>query len=303
MPFTRYRRLHGHWDPIESYPRPDSSNLSAKAPLFTIGPLVYVMRMLSIIVDEFGEGQMDGKYPSPLDLFEIGVTRVLLEVQSFMKDKTQPRLTLEKEKAFIDDISDIRDELAMIRSFLEEQKVIIDALVDKYPDAEPAKDDHESFNSTLLKANLKRKIKAYLNRVSKINSDAERIEKMIQDQLNLKRTYATMDDARTGVLFSAAVIGFTIVTIIFTPLSFMTSLFALPIEDLTDNLHNKPSGSIGDRQVYERKYVGKWFGEFRRSLVVSLYSLRLQEFSCRGNHVIDVHDALHLDTYHDVEKI
>ena len=45
--------------------------------------------------------------------------------------------------------------------------------------------------------------------------------------------------AQSSYLLSAAVIGFTVITIIFTPLSFFSSLFALPIDRFERNLQER----------------------------------------------------------------
>jgi hypothetical protein len=73
-------------------------------------------------------------------------------------------------------------------------------------------------------------LKQYQRRIKKIDSDAERIEKNVQDLLNLKRTYASVQDSHAGVLLSVAAIGFAIVTVIFAPLAFLVGLFALNLQ-------------------------------------------------------------------------
>ena len=70
----------------------------------------------------------------------------------------------------------------------------------------------------------------YKRRVKKIDGDADRIEKAIQDMLNLKRTRSSIKDAHSSLILSTAVIGFTVVTIVFAPLAFLTALFALKIQ-------------------------------------------------------------------------
>jgi hypothetical protein len=66
--------------------------------------------------------------------------------------------------------------------------------------------------------------------VRKIDGDAERIEKANQELLNLKHTHSSIKDAHSSLILSTAVIGFTVVTIVFAPLAFLTALFTLKIE-------------------------------------------------------------------------
>jgi hypothetical protein len=95
----------------------------------------------------------------------------------------------------------------------------------------------------------------FRDRIKKINNDAERIDKTVHDRLNLKRAFASIQDARTSLLFSLAVIGFTVVTIIFAPLAFMTALFALPI----DNFEKHKNGT-GNDAVFSSGFVAWTFG-------------------------------------------
>ncbi|KAI1117733.1 hypothetical protein F5Y14DRAFT_401661 [Nemania sp. NC0429] len=112
-------------------------------------------------------------------------------------------------------------------------------------------------------------IERYQERARKIDRDAEMVEKRIQDQLNLKRTYASMRDARTSLTLGTAVIRFTVITIIFAPLAFVTALFALPIDSLLRNqfvFDGKGMAESSDSadepepmRAYTTGYVGTWF--------------------------------------------
>jgi hypothetical protein len=95
---------------------------------------------------------------------------------------------------------------------------------DEEPEQPPVKPDWgpvEKAHTTL---------KQYQKRIKKIDGDAERIEKNVQDLLNLKRTYASVQDSHAGVLLSVAAIGFAIVTVIFAPLAFLVGLFAINLQ-------------------------------------------------------------------------
>lgn len=118
----------------------------------------------------------------------------------------------------------------------------------------------------------RRTIEQYQERARKIDKDAEMVERRMQDQLNLRRTYASIRDARTSVTLGTAVIGFTVITVIFAPLAFVTALFALPIDSLLKNqfvFDGKESKSgLADvfegpapMRAYTTRYVGTWFGE------------------------------------------
>jgi hypothetical protein len=97
-----------------------------------------------------------------------------------------------------------------------------------------------------------------------MDRDAERIEASIKDQLELKRTHASMNDARSSLVLGVAVAGFTIVTIIFTPLSFMTSLLALPIDKFSAEQYSFAPNKTDNTTVraYHSGDVGAWFSKF-----------------------------------------
>lgn len=206
-------------------------------------------------VDEFGELRLI--YQSPLDIFEIGVVRILSSVSKYINDNTSETLDITKERQFIHDISDIRSELAMIDEILSQQEEIMGNFI---------KDARRYFNVAKVVA-TQRQLERFRKRVTKIDKDAERIEKTIQDQLNLKRTHASIEDAhasvvigqaslefgRTSAILGMAVIGFATITIIFAPMAFVASLLALPI-DIFD------AHKVGDSKSYPTGYLGGWFG-------------------------------------------
>ena len=94
----------------------------------------------------------------------------------------------------------------------------------------PELPDWDTIQAQLTIAIAKKRLEEYQARIKKINHDAERMEKSIQDKLELKRTNASIKDAHNSLLISMAVVGFTVVTVIFAPLAFLTALFALDVE-------------------------------------------------------------------------
>ncbi|KAI0546576.1 hypothetical protein F4679DRAFT_587418 [Xylaria curta] len=240
------------------------------------------------------------KFTSPLDFFEAGVVQVLEDVQIYTDIKTASRPDLEKEHDYMFRIVDIREELAMIQGILSQQLDILDKLISGFEyhnpeslpfldrgdstqigDPTPTQDSSQgSFTEEEINImaeeweNVKSSrndINRYQRRANKIDNDAERAEKRIQDQLNLKRTHASIRDAeasllaaRAGLIVSAAVIGFTVITVVFAPLAFVTALFALPLDALLKNqVQFDVGGSDNDEQkaspAYTTSYVGKWF--------------------------------------------
>ncbi|KAI0401747.1 hypothetical protein F4802DRAFT_600750 [Xylaria palmicola] len=172
----------------------------------------------------------------------------------------------------------------MIQEILSQQLNILNKFIDGFehnnPESLPfyqSNSDQNSYYDMMLSRWEKVKdsriqISRYQARVRKIDSDAERIQKTIQDQLNLKRTHASMRDAeaglitaRAGLIVSTAVIGFTIITVVFAPLAFVSALFALPVDTLLGNQVRFGGGGGPDGEQQEAKsayttaYVRTWF--------------------------------------------
>lgn len=99
----------------------------------------------------------------------------------------------------------------------------------------------------------------YKRRIAQLNDSAARVESSIAAVVDLRSKHASMKEAHSTAIMSAAVFGFTLVTIVFTPLSFMLSLFALPIQNLEDHqVESRWNGS----GVYQTGYVGRYMSMY-----------------------------------------
>lgn len=248
------------------------------------GPGIDIGRILSYQVSSFGHRQANGEFPAPLDIFERSVIQILQEVDEYTSPRRVLRPEIEREQNFMFRISDIREELVMIQEVLHQQLEVFERFIDDYETWDPKikellRYDVENSDLTVEMQsdiaaweevkNTKTTIQRFQKRVKKIDGDAERVEKRIQDQLNLKRTHISINDARSSLLLGTAVIGFTVITVIFAPLAFMTALFALPIDTLVRNqfLFDRTGGNTDAVEraeptpTYTARYVGTWFGK------------------------------------------
>ena len=93
-------------------------------------PDLHIGLLLAIHIDNFGKAQANDTFQSPLDIFQIGVVQVLSRVSDFIKQPTSIKPDdIKKERDFINDISDIRNELAMVDEILRQQKQIMDSII------------------------------------------------------------------------------------------------------------------------------------------------------------------------------
>jgi len=234
--------------------------------------------IITSLINRFGKTYRDlgVNYPPTLDLFETRVVKLLEEVRLYTEKPAAGMssfsgLEYRRERYFIHVISDVRSELAMIQHFLEQQERLLRCfLEDRSPDSvEAHRQDWapvEGSQETILQ---------YMRRVRKIDGDAERIEKSVQDMLNLRRTHASIRDAHSSLVVSTAVIGFTVITVVFTPLAFLTALFALKIDGF-ESLQ-----VFGRDGVYHSGKIGGIFGKCFATLQTSVAYDRVDQRLCK----------------------
>ncbi|KAH0828283.1 hypothetical protein FOPE_00196 [Fonsecaea pedrosoi] len=227
-------------------------------------------------IDYFDKIQANGKYQVPLDYFEMGVLRIIASVTEYTKNMDPQSLDVEKERTFMHDLSDIRVELDAIDQVLTQQKNIISDFrgfldaTEKEAMQRLVNDDDMQIAKRSLEDD-KKQIDTYRARIAKIQKDADRIDQAISNALNLKRTAASIQDARnsakdarTSLLLGWAVLGFTIITILFAPLSFMTSLLALPVDSLRQ--FNGTDATGAPTAIYRSGFIAWTFSTCRETM-------------------------------------
>ncbi|TRX95862.1 hypothetical protein FHL15_003416 [Xylaria flabelliformis] len=178
-------------------------------------------------------------------------------VLEFEKYKDPTSLITEEAKSF-KNVMDIRDELCMIESVVKEQEVAMTQL-SNYLDirGKPAKglevtlSVHESRGSGQSKAagesgpnlqnlnqrmgDMNNRVQRWQSRISGLDKRASMIEKgrsSLEEAGDTRKLAAdTVERAKQSDKQSALLFAFTVVTIWFTPLSFVTGFFAIPSKD------------------------------------------------------------------------
>ncbi|KAH7067399.1 hypothetical protein BKA63DRAFT_570701 [Paraphoma chrysanthemicola] len=199
--------------------------------------------------------EREDEVPPILDLFERQVVRILSEVKRYMVETPRKRIIYAKEEAFHHQLSDCRSELAMVQHVLNEQASVITPFredltqeleVMKREGSDSEEDGDNEFVENALENALRvlndalTNLKEYEQRILKIEGDADRVEKNVQDLLNLKRTFASVQDSHASVLLGLAAFAFAIVTIVFAPLAFLTAFFALDVQGFDKLRISKP---------------------------------------------------------------
>ncbi|KAF1918614.1 hypothetical protein BDU57DRAFT_592730 [Ampelomyces quisqualis] len=102
-----------------------------------------------------------------------------------------------------------------------------------------------------------------IHNISDVHSELDMIQSILDQQKQVFDAFlADSQDSRKhsrhGLVIGLAALAFAIVTVIFTPLNFMMSLFALPMEDFAQNQKLLENGGSGERdatKVYRTGYI------------------------------------------------
>lgn len=234
---------------------------------FGQGPAPSIELQMGLIiasqVSEFGEEHdredNGSKFKSALHMFETAVISALSDVQRYLDAKPGSyniKQQKKKEQGFIHDMSDIHSELDMIMSVLEQQKKIMNKFLRETKDLQERATSQDKEGWAQVKQ-ARALLNDYTERVEKIHRDGDRVDKTIESYLNLKRTYASIEDTRNSLMVGFAATAFAFVTVIFTPLSFMTSLFALPVDQFARQQYRE-EGS--EDSVFKSSYIARWTG-------------------------------------------
>jgi hypothetical protein len=190
-----------------------------------------------------------------LDIYENYVVLIVSEVDRYTKFTKSSEFSLETERRLLHDVSDVQEELVMITGVLDRQSDVMHSFVESFKN--PDSDANKDAKDEIIKAI--QMLGSYKARISKIQFDAERVEKSVKDMLELKRAHASITDAHHSLLLSTAVMGFTVVTIIFAPLAFLTALFALKLDSFVSLYAKEADGSRMDG-VYDSGKLGGILG-------------------------------------------
>ena len=222
---------------------------------------------------------------SVFGIFEQSISELAATVQDHARSQRGFKTDLDKEREFIEQIGDIREELSMIgRVLLEQEQVWWQYIQTAFPnycqgdrfilperrypssaqddmfEDPPSDSDWKWFNSKMeIVGKPQMQLAKYRKQIDILEKDAERVANLITLQLDLKSKHAALKEAHLTSLMSAAIIGFTIVTIIFTPLAFLASLFALSTNQFQANQHDSTLES--GPPYYEGSYITKGMGE------------------------------------------
>lgn len=170
----------------------------------------------------------------------------------------QAMLDIDSEIKLWTKVKDVRDELDMLRMVFEQQKSVLPGLHESLDTILGSKKEVASGRSKIQKrlGYHERAIDHSIQEVDRMDKQAKRIYDSIRDLLDLKQKHANAFEASYARIQAAetarqgqTLMVFTIVTVIFLPLSFIAAFFALNVREFPHQ---------GDNQEMPLSYVSKW---------------------------------------------
>lgn len=183
-------------------------------------------------------------------------------------------LDIGSETDLLAETKDIRDELAMIAKVLEDQRSVLpdleSAISDIYREAHsPLSDVKRRFKEQL------KTIDTHCKDIERMDKQAERIYLSVTDLLDLKQKHANAFEARFArdqaagtARQSQTIMVFTIVTIVFLPLSFIASLFTI-------NVREFPHQGGGEEPSLPLSWVAKYMFGIGFAISIPLIGIAL----------------------------
>lgn len=266
------------------------------------GHEAHVCFLLSHIIDFFDRAKKSGLSKPPeriLDIFERSIVELSDRVRAYTQSATVTALDMKKELQLYHEIEDIREELNMIRSVLVQQEEIwrqfaSQALSSRWlndslvPTELDVRDD-EGVEFWRKATRPQVQFPKFFSRIDQLDRDAQRVESSISVRLDVQAKHASIrhadaleteaeqrrkeadrqaaakdEEAHAQAVMNTAIFGFTIVTIIFTPLSFLLAVFALPMKRFSEHQVQVRRANVTDATyMYPTHYIGKWIGESR----------------------------------------
>jgi hypothetical protein len=201
--------------------------------------------LLTELISSLDRPHVAGYHEPILTVFAIKIATISDRVDEYIQDSNISNITVDTEKGFVHEISDIREELSIINRVLAQQEEIWrEFALDAWPDAENWPegvngrfilkkdqvsahygDDPENISSAESRngsprgmSEIRRHIEKpqyviakFKRRITDLDEDAERTEKSIQIRLDLGQKHLALRETRTVSVMSASVFAFTII--------------------------------------------------------------------------------------------
>ena len=163
-------------------------------------------------------------------------------------------LDIKVETELTQEIKDVQDELNMLHGVFAQQEQVCNEAYERMTQASQQGKSVPWHQDGLRKVHeeLTRRVQNPLKDIKRMQEHANQNYIAIKDLLDLKQKYANAMQAADVARQSQTILVFTIVTVVFLPLSFLAAFFALGIDSFP---HSHKSGNVDMPLHYALKYV------------------------------------------------
>ncbi|KAF2096353.1 ankyrin [Rhizodiscina lignyota] len=161
-------------------------------------------------------------------------------------------LDIDVETELLAEIKDIRDELQMIDKVLKEQRGVIPDLADRICEELGGRKSELAVDMQRRSKEQLKIIETHIKDVDRMDKQAEGIYTSLTHLLDLKQKHANAMEARVArnqaqitARQGQTIMVFTIVTIVFLPLSFMAAFFTIEINEFPHGNNGSPGLPLG----------------------------------------------------------
>ncbi|KAI0021956.1 hypothetical protein F4780DRAFT_259030 [Xylariomycetidae sp. FL0641] len=162
----------------------------------------------------------------------------------------EEQLSIHRETELLVEIEDIQEELLILKMVIKDQQAVLYELGKSLDDRTMSESEVHSESASLIESRL---LASHVQRIDNMDKMARKARKMILSLLDLKQRQATIAQALSSVAYARqgfeqakesdrqgrTLMLFTVVTIVFLPLSFMAAFFAIEIEAFPVNDNDK----------------------------------------------------------------
>ncbi|RYP66576.1 hypothetical protein DL771_007729 [Monosporascus sp. 5C6A] len=200
-----------------------------------------------------------------LDIFDSAIAKISDEevgcFKAFEKqvgdraktDKTRSpsaSQSIHNEIRLLYEVRDIRDELNLLRRVFEAQYDVVEKFTRLFwpGSQEESRCCRESFLEDCS-------IKSLIERTTRLDQDTKETLNALDYLVQVKQAQSSLDEAEATRILNNYIMLFTVVTVLFTPLSFMATLFAIPVEDFPHD--DRDNLSFNSGWLTWRMFVGE----------------------------------------------
>ncbi|SCV51637.1 uncharacterized protein FFB14_12106 [Fusarium fujikuroi] len=179
------------------------------------------------------------------DIFEEEISiemdkeaRYYKDFESTVQDLGLVNETISKAARSTWQLRDIRDELRLLQRLFETQLEVVRKVAEiLWPTKLPSNPTLNKEDRKTLRANFIRDLglESLIQRVTRLNQDAYTTLGGVSTIIQAMQAQASLKEAESARFMNYIILPFTVVTVIFTPLSFLTSLFAVNSDGFPHN--------------------------------------------------------------------